>query len=62
MNDMNKSLNNFFRMINDELTPEEQKEQKRLDYERSLKPKSNNPYCAFGGDIAGEEILSLDTH
>lgn len=59
---MDKALDYFFRMINDELTPEEQKEQKQLDYERSLKPKSNNPYCAFGGDIEGEEILSIDSH
>jgi hypothetical protein len=59
---MDKALDYFFRMIEDKLTPKEQEEQKRLDYERSLKPKSNNPYCAFGGDIVGEEILSLDTH
>jgi hypothetical protein len=59
---MDKALDYFFRMIEDKLTPEEQEEQKRLDYERNLKPKSNNPYCAFSGDIEGEEILSLDTH
>jgi len=59
---MKDGLDYFFRMIEDKLTPEEQEEQKRLDAERAKKPKSNNPYCAFSGDLEGEEILSLDTH
>jgi len=59
---MKDGLDYFFRMIEDKLTPEEQAEQKRLDTKRDKKPKSNNPYCAFGGDLEGKEILSLDTH
>jgi hypothetical protein len=59
---MEEALNYFFRYINDELTEEEIQEEKRLKEIRDKKPKSNNPYCAFGGDIEGEEILSLDTH
>lgn len=59
---MEKSLDYFFRMIDGKLTQEELQEQKRLDTKREKKKKSNNPYCAFGGDIEGEEILSLDTH
>jgi hypothetical protein len=59
---MKNGLDYFFRMVNGDLTPKEQEEEKRLDIERSKKPKSNNPYCAFSGDIEGEEILSIDTH
>lgn len=59
---MKEALNYFFRMINDELTQEEQEEQEELDIKRSKKPKSNNPFCAFGGDLEGEEIYSIDTH
>ena len=59
---MQKGLDYFFRMIDNRLTPEELEEQKRRDIERDKKAKSNNPYCAFSGDLEGEEILSLDTH
>lgn len=59
---MQEGLDYFFRMIEDKLTPEELEEQKRLDAKRAKITKSNNPYCAFSGDLEGEEILSLDTH
>jgi hypothetical protein len=59
---MQEGLNYFFRYINNELTEEEKKEEKRLQVERDKKKKSNNPYCAFNGDLEGEEILSIDTH
>lgn len=59
---MKEALDYFFRMIDNRLTPEEQEEQKQRDIERNKKTRSNNPYCAFGGDLEGEEILSLDTH
>jgi DNA topoisomerase IA len=59
---MEKDLDFMFRMFNNELTEEEERKVKELDRIRDSKKKSNNPYCACGGDIEGEEILSLDTH
>lgn len=59
---MEKDLDRMFRMFNDELTEEEKAEEIKLDQIRDSKKKSNNSYCAFGGDLEGEEILSLDTH
>lgn len=59
---MEKGLDYFFRYIDNKLTPGEIREEERVNKERSKLPKSNNAYCAFGGDLEGEEILSLDTH
>jgi hypothetical protein len=62
MRNDNRDINNLMRMFNDELTEEEERKIEELDRIRDTKKKSSNPYCACGGDIEGEETLSLDTH
>lgn len=52
----------MFRMFDGELTEEEELELEMIDKIRDAKKKSTNAYCAFGGDIEGEEILSIDSH